>query len=293
MKQYIDWRRVANEVMMLRRMHRGSFMIVEGPTDARVFRNLVDNRNCKLVIAYSKNNAIKALHELEERGQKGILAIVDADYWALDGVLVEDPNLFLTDTHDLETMILLSPALEKVISEYLPGDKVGLLERIGEEIREELVRIGLSIGYLRWINDREDLYLCFDSLPISTCLDSGTLDLDMDQIIKASTIGSRNHTMSAKSIRHKLDELSTQNGDPWHICQGHDLVLILEVVLPVMLDRIVGRRNADRTRTRARAEILDKELRLAYEHSFFIRTRLYVSIRDWETRCTPYRVLVQ
>lgn len=41
------------------------------------------------------------------------------------------------------------------------------------------------------------------------------------------------------------------------------------------------------------AEKLEKSLRLAYEITEFKKTSLYKSIKDWESRNSPYRVLVE
>jgi Protein of unknown function (DUF4435) len=50
---------------------------------------------------------------LEQRGFQGVLAIVDADFDRLVPPTYQSLNLLLTDAHDLETMLIQSPALEK------------------------------------------------------------------------------------------------------------------------------------------------------------------------------------
>jgi len=41
MREYITPDRIANKIRLLRTQHPGSFLIAEGDTDARVWKNLV------------------------------------------------------------------------------------------------------------------------------------------------------------------------------------------------------------------------------------------------------------
>jgi hypothetical protein len=118
MKSHFNPFTTANTILMLRTRFKGAFLLLEGDTDIRLFSNLTDYAKCKLIPTFGKSNAIQTLIELEKREATGVLAIVDSDYWVLEGKKTGN-NLLLTDTHDIETMILLSPALEKVLREYV------------------------------------------------------------------------------------------------------------------------------------------------------------------------------
>ena len=89
---------IANSVRLLRSAFSGTVLIVEGGKDLRVYRRFVDNNQCKLVNAFCKDNAIGALNILEMNNFQGVLAIVDTDFWNLDGVRVGSPNLLVTDS---------------------------------------------------------------------------------------------------------------------------------------------------------------------------------------------------
>ncbi|MEG4347888.1 DUF4435 domain-containing protein [Microcoleus sp. A003_D6] len=140
---------IATQIRLLRtdKQYSGSFLIAEGDTDARVWKNLVDSTNCRVENAHNKDNAVKVLNILEKDNFAGVLAIVDADFWILEGTVNSNPNLLLTDTHDLETMLLKSPSLEKVLSEHGSEQKV---KDFGKDIRQTLLESAKVIGYLRW-----------------------------------------------------------------------------------------------------------------------------------------------
>ena len=292
MKGSITAERVANQVMMLRSQREGSFLLVEGATDAKVFRGLIDCDRCRLVIAHSKHNAAKAIRLLDERGLKGALAVVDADYWVLEAVRLGSPNLLLTDSHDLETMLLRSPALERVISEYLPGDELGRADSIAHRVREGLLAVGVPLGYLRWVGFRRQIGLNVNCVSVEGFVDLPELKVDLDRLIALVKAGTKGLVLSAAELRREVEALSRRDGDPWHIVQGHDLIEIMEVALPLAVEEALGARVAQRVRRKARNEKMDEDLRLAYRPSFFAATRLYVSIRRWEDDNRPYVILI-
>jgi len=87
---------IANTARMTRTLHPGAILIVEGTTDSRVYERFVSKSKCKLIPAHGKDNAIGALSILEKKGVKGILTIIDADFWRLDGINPKTSNLLLT-----------------------------------------------------------------------------------------------------------------------------------------------------------------------------------------------------
>lgn len=132
-----------------KQMH--SLLIVEGPTDKKLYGQFIDTSRCQIIIAYSKATAIEALSTLEKDNCLGILAIVDADFDVLEDTLSTSHNLLLTDTHDLETMMLQSPALEKLLTEYCSEGKMATFEeKHGKDVRAKLVESATPVGYLRW-----------------------------------------------------------------------------------------------------------------------------------------------
>ena len=119
MIEHITGDSLANDVRMTRAQFSGSFLIVEGKTaDFRFYRRFIDEQRCQIVPAHGKTNACDAITILEEDEFPGVLALVDADFWRLEGIDTPSSNVFLTDSHDLESMIVKSQALEKVLSRF-------------------------------------------------------------------------------------------------------------------------------------------------------------------------------
>ncbi len=286
MKEYISENRVANEIRMLRGpSFPGTFLIVEGTSDRKAYTHFVDLGSCRIVPAYNKENAIDALKILESYDFAGVLAIVDADFWRLEGKgkELDSQNLFITDTHDLETMILESPALDKLLTEFGSASKIKkLTQQSGENIRDILLNGGIQIGYLRWISHKEEHSLKFEGIAFGKFIDDETLKLDVAKMITEVKNKSRGRGPNEEDLQKSMRELANSNHDPWDVCCGHDLVCILSL----------GFRKAlgSQPQQDVKSELIEKSLRLAYEATHFFVTQLYRSLEAWEKANSSFRI---
>src|SRR5229473_6176198 len=108
---------LANEVRLKRSQHKGSFLIIEGPDDSRFYRRFINDKECHPLVAFEKQSVIAAIRLLDADGFNGALGLVDTDFDLLDGVTIPTPNLIRGECHDLEAMLVSSPALEAVLHE--------------------------------------------------------------------------------------------------------------------------------------------------------------------------------
>ena len=282
MREQISPNYIANQIRLLRTQSKytGSFVIAEGDTDARVWKNLLDSTKCRVEIAHNKDNAVKVLNILEKDNFAGVLAIVDADFWILEGTFPSSSNLFFTDTHDLETMLLKSPALKKVLSEHGSEQKV---KDFGKDIRQTLLESAKVIGYLRWASLKFSYALKFEGLAFSKFIDDKTLALNESKLLQTVKNNSQKLGLDEAEIIAKMDSLKANAQDMWYVCCGHDMICILSIALC----KALGTRNSKQVEP----DVLEKDLRLAYESSHFRLTQLYTAIQDWEKTNQPFHVL--
>ena len=282
MREYITPDRIANKIRLLRTQsqYRGSFLIVEGDTDARLWKNLVDSTKCRVENAYNKKNAVTVLNILEQGNFAGVLAVVDADFDILEETVPLSPNLLLTDTHDLETMLLKSPALEKVVTEHGSAEKI---ESFAQDIRQTLLQSAKIIGYLRWASLKFNYCLKFEGLKFKKFVDDRTLILDESKLIKIVKDNSEKAGLDEQEIRANMDSLKTDTQDMWHVCCGHDMISILSIALC----KALGSFNSQK----ADPKVLESYLRVAYESAHFRETKLYIAIQTWEQTNKPFEVL--
>lgn len=282
MKIHLTPHDIANSVRMTRELFPGTILIIEGDTDFRVYIRFVDDFHCKLIPSHGKDNAFESLALLEKDNFKGILVIVDADFWRLNGIKLSSKNMLITDAHDLETMILYSEALEKVLSELESSKKVN---RLRKSIRDILLECALPIGYLRWISSptKENLSLDFKELRFKKFLDKKKLIVDITKLIKEVKNKARNYSLDEKDAELKIQNLMESGYDPWQVCSGGDMIQILTVGLK----NNFGSRKA---RT-IDSELVSSILRIAYEHAHFRSTKLYESIKGWEKANPKFKIL--
>ena len=283
MREYITPNFIANQIRLLRdrSQYTGySFLIAEGDTDARVWKNLVDSTKCRVENAHNKNNAVAVLNILEQGNFAGVLAIVDADFDILEGSVPLSPNLLFTDTHDLETMLLNSPALEKVLSEHGSEAKIN---NFAKDIRQTLLKSAKIVGYLRWASLKFNYCLKFEGLAFNKFVDNETLALNESKLLQTVKNNSQKPGLDEQEMRANMDSLKTDTQDMWYVCCGHDMVDILSNALC----KALGSCNSKQVDP----NVLEINLRLAYESAHFRLTKLYIAIQTWEQTNQPFEVL--
>ena len=284
MRSHITGYDVANDIRMTRSQYSGCFLIVEGETaDLRVYKRFVNERLCQVTPAHNKDNAIQAIEILNHDNFDGVLAIVDADFWRLENRSLTFSNLFITDAHDLEMMILQAPALEKLLDEFGSPKKIRkFVKQKNKNIRQVLLDIGCPVGYLRWVSIQQNLSLTFESIAFRRFIDRKTLVLNVSELIRTVINKSNRPDLKENDLQKSITELTNPEHDPWDICCGHDLICILSVALRTIL----GSNNTNDIKP----EHLEKSLRLAYETAYFLETQLYQTLKVWEQNNRPFQI---
>ncbi len=284
MKQYIKAHEIANEVRMLRTQHPGAFVIVEGPVDARVYRTCLHPTSCRITIAYNKQNALVALSILVSAGVKGVLAIVDADFERIlkNGSGMRD--VFITDTHDLETMMWASSALGKILGEYCSPLKMNRFESQYKQRVQLLLLYGvLPLGYLRCVSIIDDLKLHFEELNFSKFIDEETLQIKVKDLVTTVRNKSQRFDLSEKDLLDRMNTLAETSADAWQMCCGPDLIQLLSIGLR----KTLGSHDA----RDCNSELLLRSFRLAYDRQSFAETDLHQSLKTWEVENAPFRIV--
>ena len=280
MKEFLRASAIANRVRML--PHQGVFLLVEGVEDAALYGAFVDESTCRIVVAYGKPNVLGALASLRAQDPRVVLGIIDADFMILDGEAASEPDVLLTDFHDLEMMLLASPALDRVLREFR-SEKADAPQETPARVRERLLDLGTVVGLLRWLSHREDRRWLFRDMDFDRFVDDRTLTLKREQLLQEIQTRSRQGSLLPDEIWPRIETLASRNADPWHVCCGHDLVTLLGIGL-----RRVWGTNNDATVTR---EQMERSLRLAYTRTSFEATNLHAQLRAWEEAHPGHRIL--
>lgn len=259
----------AAELRMRRSLHRRAMMVVEGDSDARVYRRVIDHRS--IVIANNREQALAVRRLLLD--EPAILAVVDADFDRLEGTAPSEPDVFLTDHRDLETMAFAAGAARKVVEVRGSHDK---LDRLDGTVLAVLLPAALAVGRLRWHSHRSESALRFRGLKFNKqWLDERTLTPDPYKLARAVCDLSRRPGLEARALSDAAERLTAEQADPLDVCCGHDLAAVLGLALRKRL----GSLNAGETST----ERMEENILLAWDDADIRATRLYRDLVQWSS----------
>jgi hypothetical protein len=275
---------IANEIRLRRSQHLGSFIVIEGRNDRLFYERFFDLQQCKLVVADGKEKVCEVVRILDADNFRGVLGIVDADFDLLEEIPVSSYNVIRGNCHDIEAMLICSPALDRVLREFGSEDKIQrLVTSAGRDIRHILLAAASPLGYLRWHSLRSNLRLRFEGLSFGRFIDMTTLTADRSTLIATVKNHSQRQELQSDDLELAIRELENPNHDRWQLCNGHDLV----GVLSIGLRRAFGSQSAGAVGI----EELERALRLSYEAVDFAASDLCRTIREWEQRNTRFQVL--
>ena len=273
MLEHIKPSDIANEVSMKRSLFGGSFLLVEGVTDCRLYGKFTDRRECELIPGHSKNNVIIASKELfRRRNDKKVVGIIDSDTDRLRERSYEKP-LFMTDGRDADTMMIWSAALDNVLTEFGDPDKLDRFINKYGEIRDSLAAACYPLGLLMFISDENEYGLSFKDLDHKLFINKKDLRPDVNAMVVTVRENSPHSHVDVRTVTAKLTEELNAGYDPRDVCRGRDLI----AVLAMGLRDVFGDYNCRNIRTGE----LSGALRLAYDRSSFMSTKLFADTSDW------------
>ncbi len=281
----IDGAYVAAQIRLIRQVQKGTILLLEGSTDAKVFDQFIDRSVCEIEIGFGKPNVLDAIDLLEDEGFQGVVGVVDADFDRLTGTTYSLDNLCVTDVHDLDLMIFLSPSFDRYIAEYGNKDRIenqfdGDLSRI----RSKIIDCCLPLAHCRLASERRNLRLTFRELKHEELVDRETLKINRDALIAA--IISRSAARStAANLNAYIKNEEAKLHDSYQVASGHDVA----AVLGIALRKLIG----DRRDVHTWASEIEAGLRLAFDWQALACTGLYRCLRSWEVNNKPYRVFRQ
>ena len=226
-------------------------VVVEGQDDKEVYEKVIDvNVVCWYVDCNCDKHCV-ILDALNGRYGKRLLAIKDADFDRLEGTTYSYSNMMLTDTHDMEGMIVAECLPELQDEDAIRCQGVNL-----SEVYTELE----DISYLKWFNHANHFGINFSE---------SALDLDIDVYFRACVTKTDNvvNVTLADMYAFKSGHLGVSEKE---LCNGHDI-----------FERIYIRAKAANAMNYAKKPFFHR-MRKAYPKDKFVTTSLFQSIKLWE-----------
>jgi hypothetical protein len=282
MTAYLDARTIAADVRMQRQVHKGSFLLIEGTTDYKRLRKIIDEGRCCIIICFGKENVVGAVDALTDDGTPGILGLVDADFDRILNRLPVADNLIVSQAHDYDLDIMMTNALDRYFFEVADEAKLKAASSVGA--RSVFVGVLESLrplSALRYANERDQLGYRLTDLDIADFFDGTTIDVV--RLVEACSWGRFGDPASKQKIAATIARYARLNLDLYQITSGHDACAAVGIALRV----VIGRRKKEQT---SRSEI-EMHMRLAIDRGDLDQCGLLPKIRQWEADNVPYGVL--
>lgn len=144
------------------------FVLVEGDSDVRLYQKIFRQNTCKIEgVPGGKEQLAIVLRELNTVFTL-VFGIRDADFLHLEAKSSPLSNLFLTDYHDLEIMLINSDtAFSAVVYEFVPVEK----QENHADLRKKFLNALKFLSYLRWYNEMNNGELNFKGLNLGDIFD--------------------------------------------------------------------------------------------------------------------------
>lgn len=292
---WADPEEIGGTIMKMERNYPGLkskiFILTEGPGDYEFYSRFFNCELSEIRFANSKENVIKIIDSLsdtlKEDADSSVIGIVDRDFsfFMPDGT-EERENVFMTDTHDIETMIISDELIGRVLEYYKKRSAGGEFQRnmtLGlrkESILSSIVRCSVLIGLSLYVNQKYGFNMTFKHINCKKknlfleFTDPVTFRCDEDELL--SLISGRNKA-KYEDFMAALSVEMTKNPDyfdhPMQLCRGHDLMCALLADINVNYPQMDGRKVLLRD--------LERLFRNLYDRNEFYRTELFHSLERW------------
>jgi hypothetical protein len=271
---------------MRRIQFAGSFILVEGRTDQKLYGKFIIRERCQIVVCLSKCQVLAALEILRASDFAGVIGIVDADFARAAAEELGHDDIFLTDGHDAEIMLLATTAVDAVLDEHSSHEKRRAWElKYGENVITRLMREAIKTGCLLWFSCVNNMSLNFGELKTQKYMDRGTLEIDVLRLVNHVKQRSCRQDIKDKQLLDGIKEMRNRCSDPFLVARGHDVVEYLAFALQSTVGTC--------TQAQANREGIEALLRAAYKPEDFFKTKLYSSVIEWERKQSPYEVFVK
>lgn len=295
MIEFLTSDRIANAISQDSR-YSGMYVIVEGKSDVKFYSLAFDSETVRLTAAHGNSNVLEVLEKLRSRGFQKKLGIIDADFGNILSSLPDFDDLFITDAHDLEVMILLTDTLERIVSFHADSERIVTFEGFREcSLREAVFQLAMKIGRLKLANKVDSLGLVFKpekpdgpKIKYHKFIDARTLSLTSEEdLIRTAIEYSTNRGTKVKTSSEILDSLERIREIKYpaeQICNGHDLVEILYFLLTKILKAP--------PKSVSSSQVVHDAIMLNYSLSDFSATKLGRLLAEWE-QSTGFRLFKQ
>jgi hypothetical protein len=278
-ERHMDEYDIAQEVRLERKVHKGSFLLVEGITDIKRFGPFIDENECSLVNCYGRQNAIETIKMRYEQGFPGALGAVDADFDRVERRLEVHEGLVYSESHDFDLDWARPTVLEKYLYEVADGEK-RKIHGSANDIFAKIIQGLKPVSVARLLNRRRIDYK-LSRVDVSACF--ADFAVDLEQYVNLIFEGYEVTNERCIALKDQISRASDQDYDLYQLTNGHDFHSALGACL--------RRELASRRPQQTWASEIELHLRLVFTDDEFKDSEIYSQVRMWIRDNPAYRIL--
>ena len=280
--------RIANSIMQ-DSTFKGSCLLVEGESDIKLFGKFSCKENSRIKVSFGKKEMRDIYNILQQRDFNRVVGIRDADFIRINNKFDENygPNIFITDYHDSEGMIINSSAFDNFLLEACREINIIAFQKKFGDVRDYLYQLNYSIACLRLANKKYNLGLAFkpvrpegNKVKFKKFICEKTMTyLGHDKLINTIVEYSKNRgsvIAEREEILDKLLEVINEKYPQNEVSNGHDLAEVLFIICKK------GLKSSNKLLQDASS--VEGMLRLAYGRDHFAATSLLSSFKKLESK---------
>src|SRR5690606_5679914 len=144
----------------------------------------------------------------------------------------ERNQIYLTDFHDMEIIMILSESFDRLFNEYRDYSIENDIMNI-EKLKSIVFEVCKQIGRIRYLNYVNNYELKFKNIRYDDCIiyRNDNLMLDINTLIYKLIQRSEYSMVGIDVLKEKLIELENINFQLEQICCGHDFTKLLAILL--------------------------------------------------------------
>lgn len=251
--------------------HKEVIIVVEGEDDEKALKKFFNMKAVEFTCATSCSivKDVMIIVSTDKQLKDCVIGIKDADFDHIKKVSHEISNLMVTDTHDIETMMLTPRVCRRICLETINREYQNLSSQAMSSLK--------NLSYLRYYNDKMILNggnpdkkgINFRGVIIA---DVASVSVrDVLQHVKAKGNSNKTSFPDLNAMNLFINQNPIDNKDLVLFTNGHDLVHAIQYILHSQNQ--VARAYSDKN--------IATMIRMSYSKEEFEKTNLYKDIDNW------------
>lgn len=244
-------------------------IVIEGEDDILVYGKLFDYKKSFLWPAGNCLNVTNIINEMSTQ-KDSIIGIKDSDFDNILNITYTNTNLFCTDSHDAELLMINDSIISDIVFEHTTQHQTNIINSIFQHM--EWFSYLRLYNHAMCYNDPEGNGINFEGCIYDSIYDGENPVNITSCLQEVKRLGNQDKPIypTEETLNNFKDDYSGLN--PYDLHNGHDFIKFLSIY--INQKRGTGRNKVG-------YKNIQHEIRIAYKFDYFKQTILFEKINKW------------